>query len=119
MLLQRADQPAQITMNIKRFAVLNISHDNSSLHFQEWKRELNLYIKASGLANRDNETRSAIILLTAGSAVIKIARHFTYGENETENKPKILLQKVEEYCSGQNNEVIETFRFNQVIFKHN
>ena len=74
--LQQTDQPAQINMNIKPPAALDISHDNLSLYFQEWKRELNLYMRAIGLAKQDNKIRSAVVLYAAGSAVIKVYSSF-------------------------------------------
>ena len=96
---------------------LDLRHDNLSVHFDEWKESIELYLKASGISKQDNETKSAIILHTAGTDVIKLSRQFKFNDQEDPDDPQVLMSKVEEYCKSQVNEVMQTFRFNQLTLR--
>ena len=111
----RAQQPINIGIHLP--GCLDLAHDNLSVHFEKWKDALSLYLKASGISKQDNETKSAVILHTAGSEVIKLVRHFTYAEGQNENDPEVLLGKIEAHCNSKTNEVMQAFRFNQLTLK--
>ena len=113
---QRAQaQPVNIAITLPGH--LDLRHDNLSVHFDDWKESIELYLKASGISKQDNETKSAIILHTAGTDVIKLSRQFKFNDQEDPDDPQVLMSKVEEYCKSQVNEVMQTFRFNQLTLR--
>ena len=86
------------------------SQDNAAEIFKDWQRELGIYMKASGASAKDKQVQAAIILNIAGSQVIKIVDQM--GLTATEMKdPKTILKKIKEYCDGQQNEVLQSYKF--------
>ena len=74
---------------------LDLNHENLPVYFQEWKESLNLHVKAGSIAKQDAETQIPVIVCTAGLAVIKLACHFQYGENQDD--PKTMLSKIKDH----------------------
>ena len=84
---------------------------DSFKNFKKWRRQLEVYLKASGADEKPDDVRSAIILHCAGPAMIEVFDHFTFAKPEDKCKPRIILEKMEDYCSPRKNVVLNTFRF--------
>ena len=99
---------------------LNIIDGNISENFKKWKRQIEVYLAASGATDKDKEVQVAIILHCAGPKVIEVFDQFTYngtGESENDAKdPQKVLKKIEAYCNPRKNEVLESHRFWSVQF---
>ena len=54
---------------------------------------------ASGSSEKDAKIQKAIILNCAGPQVIKVAKQFTYADDEDKDDPQVLLKKIAEYCN--------------------
>ena len=95
-------------LNIRLPPQLNVNASNLAEHFRDWKTVLKVYMLASGYSVKEDNIKTAVILNCAGPDAIKIASHFVYDTEESRDDPEILLNKLEEYCGQQQNEVIET-----------
>jgi hypothetical protein len=96
---------------------LDLTDRNLADSFKKWKRQLQVYMEASGNNNKPKQRQTAIILHCAGPQVLEVYDHFEFeGEND-KNDPVKVLEKLEEYCNPRQNEVLQSFRFWQVPFQ--
>ncbi|XP_077968210.1 uncharacterized protein LOC144422187 [Styela clava] len=100
-------------------STLDLHDENLSETFKKWKRQIDIFMLASGSTSKSKEEQKAIILYCAGAQMIEAAEHFVYSDTEDENDPKVLLQKMAEHCNPRKNEVMETFRFFNIQYKDN
>lgn len=98
---------------------LDIIDCNVSENYGRWKREIEIYLVASGAKDKSKEAQTAIILHCAGSKVIEIFDQFVFASADDNKDPEIVLQKLEEYCNPRKNEVVESHRFWSVPFQQN
>ena len=91
-------------------------------NFERWKRQLDIYMLATGAKEKAKKVQCAIILQCAGYDVIDAAEHFVWkkedgnlmSEQERKNAretPELLLAKIENYCKPRQSEVMLTHRF--------
>ena len=103
-----AEKPSAFKMADASFQLpptLNANDDNISEAFKKWKRQLTVYMTASGTPEKSNKVQSAVILHRAGTQMIDIYEHFEW-ENEDgtdisvedRNDPVNVLKKIEEHC---------------------
>ena len=81
---------------------------------EEWKffvQKFNLYMLASGAAEKPEKTRLAMFLNFAGDEALKVYNTFTYTTDGDESKLDIVQQKFNEYCTPRKNVVHERFLF--------
>ena len=90
---------------------LNIVEGNVSENFKKWKRQIEVYLAASGATDKGGETQTAIILHCAGPKVIEIYDQINWPEGVDKNDPKKVLEKLHDYCNPRQNEVLESHRF--------
>ncbi|CAB4039220.1 Retrovirus-related Pol poly [Paramuricea clavata] len=96
---------------------LDLTDRNVAHSFKKWKRQLQVYMEASGNNNKPKQRQTAVILHCAGPQVLEVYDHFEFeGEND-KNDPVKVLEKLEEYCNPRQNEVLQSFRFWQVPFQ--
>ena len=93
---------------------LNILDGNVSENFKKWKRQIEVYLTASGAGEKGKETRTAIILHCAGPKVIEIYDQLQWAHGENKKDPDTVLKKIEGYCNPRQNEVLESHRFRSV-----
>ena len=79
--------------------------------FSLWRKELDVYMLASGASEKAAAVRRAIILHAASPDFIELAEHFQYENDSDKTDPDALLAKLAEHCTKDQNEVVETFRF--------
>lgn len=90
---------------------LNINEGNPAETFKKWKRQVEIYLVASGSADKDLKVQTAIILHCAGPHIVDVYDQFTFAEGEDKDDPETVLKKIENYCSPIQNEVLQTHRF--------
>ena len=90
---------------------LDLLSENLAETFRSWKRQVDIYLLASGAVEKDEKVQTAILLHCAGPEVQEIYEHFVYGEGQSKDDPQVVLQKLEEYCAPKTGEVIATHRF--------
>ncbi|CAB3995988.1 Hypothetical predicted protein [Paramuricea clavata] len=96
---------------------LDLTDRNLADSFKKLKRQLQVYMEASGNNNKPKQRQTAIILHCAGPQVLEVYDHFEFeGEND-KNDPVKVFEKLEEYCNPRQNEVLQSFRFWQVPFQ--
>ena len=66
---------------------------------------------ASGSNEKDKKVQRAIFLNCAGPQVVKLAKQFTYENEEEKDDPDILLMKIAQYCNLRQSELMQSFRF--------
>ena len=78
---------------------LNIEDGNIAENFKKWRREIEIYIEASGSSEKSEKNKTAIILHCAGPKVIEIYDQFTWDNiDDRENSSKV-LEKIKDYCT--------------------
>ena len=75
------------------------------------KKELTVYLLASGASDKSAEVQCAVILHSAGPDFIQKEEHFQYANDDDRKNPMKLLEKLEEYCNKNLNQVVEAFHF--------
>ena len=90
---------------------LDLLSENLAETFRSWKRQVDIYLLASGAVEKEEKVQTAILLHCAGPEVQEIYEHFVYGEGQSKDDPQVVLQKLEEYCAPKTGEVIATHRF--------
>ena len=75
------------------------------------KKELTVYLLASGASDKSAEVQCAVILHSAGPDFIQKEEQFQYANADDRKKPVNLLEKLEEYCNKNLNQFVEAFRF--------
>ena len=94
-------------------ARLDINDPRLAHAFTKWKKELNVYLLASGASDKSAEVQCAVILHAhaAGPDFIQKEEQFQYAIDDDKKIPVKLLEKLEEYCNKNLNQVVEAFRF--------
>ena len=90
---------------------LDINSGNISENFKRWKRQVEVYLAASGATAKSKKVQTAIILNCAGPQVLEVYDNLTWNEAEDADKPDKVLEALERYCNPRDNEVIESHRF--------
>ena len=75
--------------------------DDVAENFTEWKDFLDVYMLACGSNQKDKKIQRTIILNCARPQVVKLAKHFTYENEEQKDDPNVLLIKIARYCNLQ------------------
>ena len=74
---------------------LDLRDSNLALTYASWKRQLDVYLLASGYTEKPPKIRRAIILSVGGPQVIEAAAQFTYTEEE-QDCPDAFFEKLQE-----------------------
>jgi len=84
---------ADIAVRLPPF--LDLRDSNLALTYASWKRQLDVYLLASGYTEKPPKIRRAIILSVGGPQVIEAAAQFTYTEEE-QDCPDAFFDKLQE-----------------------
>ena len=95
---------------------LDLTDGNLADSFRKWKRQLEVYMEASGTTNKPKQRQTAIILHCAGPQVLEVYDHFQFDQEDDKHDPAKVLEKLEEYCNPRENEVFQSFRFWNIPF---
>lgn len=90
---------------------LELTTGNVSENFKKWKRQVEVYLAASGGTEKAKEVQVAIILSCGGPHVVEIYDQFQWDDGNDKNDPDKLFQKLQSYCNPRSNEVLESHRF--------
>ena len=97
--------------------MLDLLDDNLAETYRKWKRQMEIYMLASGASTKSKKTKVAIILHCAGPQVLEIYDQFCFERDEDKDDPDKVLDKLEEYCCPRTSEVLQSFRFWKITFK--
>ncbi|KAK3091320.1 hypothetical protein FSP39_018897 [Pinctada imbricata] len=106
-----APSPQLINPNLRLPPELNLTSGNVSENYKIWKRQVEIYLLASGSSNLPNNVQTATIINCGGETLLKVYDQFTWDDGKDKNNPVDVLSKVEEYCNPRKNEVSESHRF--------
>ena len=90
---------------------LELTTGNVSENFKKWKRQVEVYLAASGGTDKAKEVQVAIILSCGGPHVVEIYDQFQWEDGNDKNDPEKLFEKLQSYCNPRSNEVLESHRF--------
>ena len=71
---------------------LELNSGNVSENFKRWKRQVKVYVAASGASEKDGKVQTAIILNCAGPHVLEVYDNFVWAKAEDKDKPVKSLQ---------------------------
>ena len=72
---------------------LTLQDQNLSQNFQKWRRQVEVYLAASGALKKSKQTQRAVILHCAGPDIIEIEPNFVYGNGEDREDQAYFSQK--------------------------
>ena len=92
---------------------LNITSGNIAENFNIWKRQFEIYLKASknDVPTVDGETRVAILLFCARLEVVKVFDQIDFESADDKKDVKKVLEKLERYCMPLKNEDLASHKF--------
>ena len=90
---------------------LDVNSGNVFENFKWWKRQVEVYLAASGASEKGGKVQTAIILNFAGPHVLEVYDTFIWTDDGDRNKPDKVLEALKRYCNPRDNEVIESHRF--------
>ena len=97
--------------NFRPPPVLDLNDDNIADVYRKFRRQLDVYMTATGVVEKSKERQTAVILQAAGPQMIEVYDHFIFQDGEDKNDPATVLKKMDEYCRPRQNVVMHTFRF--------
>ncbi|XP_062602769.1 uncharacterized protein LOC134267389 [Saccostrea cucullata] len=76
---------------------LDLSSGNVSENYKKWKRQVEVYMSASGGIDKSKEVQVAIILSCGGPHVVEIYDQFHREDESHKNDPAKLYEKLQAY----------------------
>ncbi|UYV68079.1 hypothetical protein LAZ67_5002987 [Cordylochernes scorpioides] len=76
---------------------------NLSENWKRFKQRFEIYLEASGLNEKKDNTKTAIFLNIAGENAIDIYNNFKFDKEEDKYNPDIILKQFEDYCDPLKN----------------
>lgn len=111
---ENAEAPVQcalINPNLRLPSELNLLTGNVAENYKSWRRQIEIYLIASGTSKLPEEIQTATIINCGGERLLKIYDHFEWAHGEDKNNPQDVFRKIEQYCNPRKNEVAETRKF--------
>ncbi|XP_022797624.1 uncharacterized protein LOC111335894 [Stylophora pistillata] len=99
------------TGNFRLPPQLDINSGNISENFKRWRRQVEVYLAASGATAKEKQIQTAIILNCAGNDVLEVYDNLTWNEEGDKDDPEKVFEALEKYCNPRDNEVMESHRF--------
>ena len=90
---------------------LEVNLGNVSENYKQWKRQMEVYLAASGASGKDEKVQTAIILHCAGPQVLEVYDNIAWESDDDKHKPDKVREALENYCNPRDNEVLESHRF--------
>ncbi|XP_078364053.1 uncharacterized protein LOC144648334 [Oculina patagonica] len=90
---------------------LEVNSGNVSENYKRWKRQMEVYLAASGASAKDDKIQTAIILNCAGPQVLEVYDNIVWENAEDKHNPAKVLEALENCCNPRDNEVLESHRF--------
>ena len=72
---------------------LDLTDGNLADAFRKWKRQLEVYMEASGTTNKPKQRQTAIILYCAGAQVLEVYDHFQVDEEDDKTIQRKFLKR--------------------------
>ena len=91
--------------------MLDLCDANLAQTFRSWRRQMAIFLLASGASEKSKAAQTAVNLNCAGVQVQEAYDQFVFDDAGDKNDPKIVLEKLAAYCEPRSSEVIESHRF--------
>ena len=98
----RVNPPQTLTM-------MDLKEEDWKLWKQEWKN----YAKITQLDKHPEDVQTSLLLHCAGRNILRIYNAFEFTTGESDTNPQTVLEKLDEYFTGEINETMERFNFNK------
>jgi hypothetical protein len=93
--------------------VLKIKNEEN-IQWGKWKSQFNNYMEATGLADKADGRKIAILINLIGEDAQEVFDNFTFEKEGEEKKYSTVLAKFEEFCEPLKNPVVERYNFFEV-----
>lgn len=88
---------------------------NVDCEWRTFKQRFMLYLMATGLDDKPDAHKIALLLTIAGPQAVEVYNTFVYAEGEDSSKFDTVVQKFDEHCSQKKNETFERYVFRSRI----
>ena len=88
---------------------------NLSENWRRWKQRFELYLEASGISDKEDNTKAATLLHVAGAEALEVYNTSTWDTDGDNMKVKPIMDKFEAYCNPRKNVTWERHVFNNRI----
>ena len=103
----------QFRPNIPMPSKLDIHARNIEVAWRKFKRQWNNYEVATRFDTESPKYRISVLLACIGDEAFDIFDGFSFEKEEDQNDIDTVLDKFEQFCIGEANEIYETFLFNK------
>ena len=90
---------------------LNSYSNSLAEDYRKWREQIDVYLTACGANEKPKKVSKCIILNCAGPGIISAAKQLVYTEDENEEDPGKLLNKIAAYCNPQKHESLDAYLF--------
>ena len=90
---------------------LDLREGNVAENFKTWKRQMEIFLLASGGSSLPPRQRTAILLHCAGPAAMDVYENFSFEKEKDKEDPETVMKMFEDYCEPRETEVLHAFRF--------
>ena len=106
-------QVIHVGSNLLLPSPLKLKLGNSSVNWKRFRQAWDNYEIAAHLKTQDKEFRTATLLTCIGQDALDIYDGLAFDEEAHKKDIDIVLQKLEEFCVGNKNEIYECYLFNK------
>jgi len=98
----RVNPPQTLTMK-------DLKEEDWKLWKQEWKNDAEI----TQLDKHPEDVQTFLLLHCAGRNILRIYNAFEFATGESDTNPQTVLKRLDDYFTGEINETMERFNFNQ------
>ena len=90
---------------------LALREGNVAENFKAWKRQMKIFLLASGGSSLPKQQQTALLLHCAGPEAMDVYEHFSFTAEADKEDPEKVMEKFEAYCSPRETEALHIIRF--------
>ncbi|XP_072948719.1 uncharacterized protein [Epargyreus clarus] len=79
--------------------------------WRQWRKLFEVFLKAAGVSKEPKEVQASLLVNLIGPAEYEVYATFTFGENESEDDIKCILQKFDKYFGAKSNITVRRYKF--------
>jgi len=89
--------------------MMDLKEEDWKLWKQEWKN----YANITQLHKHPEDVQTSLLLHCAGRNILRIYNAFEFRTDESDTNPQTVLEKLDDYFTGEINETMKRFSFNK------
>ena len=80
-------------------------------NWKKFKQRFDLYLEASGAAEKQDKTKTCILLYVIGEAALELYNNFKWESEDDKYKYEKVKKQFDDYCTPRKNETYERHKF--------